>query len=97
MTVTKSKGKMINTMPTTVEMRVWSCYERLQRKTGEPPTLAELGDELGMVRQNVHRALSSLEAKGVLERPLIQVPGPYRLTRTWRDRISALKVPKGRE
>lgn len=51
---------------TTTQERALVAYRRLSDKKGEPPTVRELGDALGVSHNSSHQLIKKLREKGYL-------------------------------
>lgn len=77
--VTPKHPDVANDLPTRKHLDTVKAWKRLA-KGGDPPTTRELAAELGISQTAVQWRLNQCEERGLLVRPIVQVPGPLQLS-----------------
>jgi hypothetical protein len=77
--------------------RQWDFLERFNRmaeKNGKAPTPRELAKEMKIKgHRSAFLAIEELTAMGFLERPLVEVPGPPRVSKKGREWLRRIGQP----
>jgi len=61
---------------TTTQERALDAYRRLTERDGEPPTVRQLGDALGVGHNGAHRLIQILREKGYLSMKPVTIIRP---------------------